>query len=42
MKYYLDHVADLATRASYVAPTADDLEANKATLEAAGKVAPSA
>lgn len=42
VKYYLDHAADLATRARYVAPTAADLEANKATLEAAGKVAPSA
>ncbi len=39
VKFYLENVADLATRAKYVAPTADDIKANKATLDAAGGAA---
>ena len=35
VKYYLDNVADLATRAKYVAPTAEDQAANQAALSAA-------
>jgi phosphate transport system substrate-binding protein len=34
--YYLDHVADLATRARYVAPTAADIQANAQTARPAG------
>ena len=34
VKYYLDNVADLATRARYVAPTAEDQAANQAALSA--------
>ena len=29
VKYYLDNVADLATRAKYVAPTAEDIKATR-------------
>jgi phosphate transport system substrate-binding protein len=32
VKYYLDNVADLAKKAGYVAPTADDIAANQAVL----------
>ncbi len=42
VKYYLGHVAELAVKAKYVAPNAEDLKANEATLRAAGAVAPSA
>ena len=35
VKYYLDNIADLATRARYVAPTAEDQAANQAALSAA-------
>ena len=42
VKFYLEKVGDFATKAMYVAPTADDISTNKATLEAAGAVAPSA
>ena len=35
VKYYLDNVADLATRAKYVAPTAEDRAANQRALAAA-------
>jgi hypothetical protein len=35
MKYYLDNIADLATRAKYVPPTAEDQAANQAALSAA-------
>ncbi|MEJ7639760.1 MAG: hypothetical protein WKF75_17760 [Singulisphaera sp.] len=35
MRYYLDNVADLATRAKYVAATAEDRTANQAALAAA-------
>jgi phosphate transport system substrate-binding protein len=34
VKYYLDNVAELATRARYVAPTAEDQAANQAALSA--------
>ncbi len=40
--FYLDKIEDLATRAKYVAPTAEDRAANKATLDAAKVVTPSA
>ena len=32
VKFYLDNVADLAVKAKYVAPTADDLKANQDDL----------
>jgi phosphate transport system substrate-binding protein len=35
VKYYLDNIADLATRARYVSPTAEDQAANQAALSAA-------
>jgi phosphate transport system substrate-binding protein len=38
VKFYLEHVAELATKAKYVSPTEDDLKANKATLEKLGGV----
>ena len=34
VKYYLDNAADLATRAKYVAPTAEDIRANQETAKA--------
>jgi phosphate transport system substrate-binding protein len=40
LRYYLDNVADLATRARYVAPTAEDQAANRAALSAAAPAAP--
>ncbi len=40
--FYLDKIEELATRAKYVAPTAEDRAANKATLDAAKVVTPSA
>ncbi len=42
VRYYLDHIAELAVKAKYVAPTGEDVKANKATLDAAGVVTPSA
>jgi phosphate transport system substrate-binding protein len=36
VKFYLDNVTDLATKAKYVAPTEDDRNANKATLGTLG------
>ena len=39
VKYYLDNVADLATKAKYVAPTAEDRAANLGALSAAGSPA---
>jgi phosphate transport system substrate-binding protein len=36
VKFYLEHVADLATKAMYVAPTAEDIKANQDALGAAG------
>jgi phosphate transport system substrate-binding protein len=36
VKFYLEHVADLATKAKYVAPTEDDRKANKETLGTLG------
>jgi phosphate transport system substrate-binding protein len=38
-KYYLDNVAELATRAKYVPPTAEDQAANQAALSAAKSAA---
>jgi len=35
VKYYLENVADLATRAKYVAPTAEDIQANEAAAKPA-------
>jgi phosphate transport system substrate-binding protein len=32
--YYLDHVAEVAPKAKYVAPTAEDIKANKEALDA--------
>jgi phosphate transport system substrate-binding protein len=40
VKYYLEHVADLAVKAEYVAPTEEDQKANKATLESLSVTAP--
>lgn len=40
--FYLGRVEELATKARYVAPTAEDRAANKATLDAAKVVTPSA
>ena len=40
--FYLDQIEGLATKAKYVAPTAEDRAANKATLDAAKVVTPSA
>ena len=40
--FYLDKIEDLATRAKYVSPTSEDRAANKATLDAAKVVTPSA
>ena len=40
--FYLERIADLATTAKYVAPTAEDQAANKAILDAAKIVTPSA
>ena len=40
--FYLDKIEELATKAKYVAPTAEDRAANKATLDAAKVVTPSA
>ncbi len=37
VKHYLDHVAAFAEKAMYVAPTAEDLDANKKALETAGR-----
>ena len=42
VRFYLEKIDDLATRAKYVPPTGDDKAANKATLDAAGTVTPSA
>ncbi len=36
VRFYLEKVESLATKAGYVAPTAEDIEANKKTLGAAG------
>jgi phosphate transport system substrate-binding protein len=33
VKYYLDNIADLATKAKYVAPTAEDIKENEATAK---------
>jgi phosphate transport system substrate-binding protein len=35
LKYYLDHVAELAEKGGYVAPTAEDRAANLKALPAA-------
>ena len=35
VKYYLDNVADLATKAKYVAPTPDDIKENEVTAKPA-------
>ena len=40
--YYLKEIEDLATRAKYVPPTAEDRAANQKTLDAAKAVTPSA
>lgn len=40
--FYLDKIDELATKARYVPPTAEDKTANKATLDAAKAVTPSA
>lgn len=42
VNFYLDKIEQLATRAKYVSPTSEDRAANKATLDAANVVAPSA
>jgi len=42
VKYYLDNVAELAAKAGYVAPTADDIAANTKALAGSGPVKPSA
>ncbi len=42
VKYYLENVSDLATKAKYVPPTAEDLKANKETLGTIGGEAPAA
>ena len=42
VKFYLDKIDDLTTRAKYVPPTASDKAANQATLDAANTVTPSA
>ena len=42
VKFYLENIADLATRAKYVPPTAEDARANKETLGQAGGEAPPA
>ncbi len=36
VKYYLEHISDLAIKAKYVSPTDEDQKANKATLETLG------
>ncbi len=40
--FYLDKIEELATQAKYVSPTSEDRAANKATLDAAKVVTPSA
>ena len=42
VNFYLDKIEELATRAKYVSPTSEDRAANKATLDAANVVVPSA
>ena len=42
VKFYLDKIEELTTKAKYVAPTAEDRAANKATLDAADVVTPTA
>jgi phosphate transport system substrate-binding protein len=42
VKFYLEHVADLATKAMYVAPTEEDQKANKETLGTLGGETPAA
>jgi phosphate transport system substrate-binding protein len=39
VKFYLENVADLATKARYVAPTSEDVKANKEALDSASKPA---
>jgi phosphate transport system substrate-binding protein len=40
LKFYLDHIADLATKGGYVSPTAEDRAANEKALPAEVKSAP--
>jgi phosphate transport system substrate-binding protein len=40
LKFYLDHIADLATKGGYVAPTAEDRAANQSALPAEVTSAP--
>jgi phosphate transport system substrate-binding protein len=40
VKFYLENVADLATRSKYVAPTAEDIKANRETLGGVDAKAP--
>ena len=42
VKFYLENVADLATKAKYVPPTAEDIKANKETLGTLGGGTPPA
>jgi phosphate transport system substrate-binding protein len=42
LKFYLDHIADLATKGGYVSPTAEDRAANENALPAEVKSAPAA
>ena len=42
VRFYLENVSDLATKAKYVPPTAEDIKANKETLGTIGGEAPAA
>ena len=42
VKFYLENISDLATRAKYVPPTAEDIKANRETLGTLGAGVPAA